>query len=41
MVNEKNFPNSIILWGSDCIAQYFCAIEIARILNCKNNIFIT
>ena len=34
---EKNIPNSIILWGSDTFAQYFFALEIARILNCKNN----
>ncbi len=31
---EKNIPNSIILWGSDSIAQYMFAIEIARNLNC-------
>lgn len=31
----KNIPNSIILWGSDSLAQYMCAIEIARNLNCK------
>ena len=34
---EKNIPNSIILWGSDSFAQYFMALEIARILNCKKN----
>ena len=33
--NKKNIPNSIILWGSDCFAQYFFALEIARILNCQ------
>ena len=32
---EKNIPNSIILWGSDSLAQYMFALEIARILNCK------
>ena len=25
------------MWGSDSIAQYLFAVEIARILNCKNN----
>ena len=35
--NEKNIPNSIILWGSDSLAQYFFALEIARELNCKND----
>lgn len=34
---EKNFPNSIILWGTDYFAQYAFALEIARILNCKKN----
>ena len=34
---EKNIPNSIVLWGSDCLAQYFFALEIARALNCKEN----
>ncbi len=34
---EKNIPNSIILWGSDIIAQYFFALEIARVLNCRKN----
>ena len=34
---EKNIPNSIILWGSDSLAQYMFALEIARILNCKKN----
>ena len=34
---EKNIPNSIILWGSDSIAQYMFATEIARILNCQND----
>ena len=34
---EKNIPNSIILWGSDSLAQYMFAIEFARILNCKEN----
>ena len=35
--NKKNIPNSIILWGSDCFAQYFFALEIARILNCQKD----
>ena len=34
---EKNIPNSIILWGSDSIAQYMFALEIARNLNCKKD----
>lgn len=34
---KKNIPNSIILWGSDTIAQYFFAVEIARQLNCKKD----
>ena len=34
---KKNIPNSIILWGSDTLAQYFFALEIARTLNCKKN----
>lgn len=34
---EKNIPNSIVLWGSDCLAQYLFAIEIARNLNCQKN----
>ena len=34
---EKNIPNSIVLWGSDPTAQYLFAMEIARILNCKND----
>ena len=34
---KKNIPNSIILWGSDTLAQYFFALEIARILNCQKN----
>ena len=32
---EKNIPNSIVLWGSDSLAQYLFATEIARNLNCK------
>lgn len=34
---EKNMPNSIILWGSDSLAQYFFALEIARFLNCTQS----
>lgn len=34
---EKNIPNSIILWGSDSLAQYLFAIEFARILNCRKD----
>ena len=34
---KKNIPNSIILWGSDTFTQYFFALEVARILNCKKN----
>ena len=34
---KKNIPNSIVLWGSDTLAQYFFSLEIARSLNCKKN----
>lgn len=34
--SEKDFPQSIVLEGSDIWGQYFFARELARILNCKN-----
>ena len=34
---KKNIPNSIILWGSDVLAQYFFALDLARNLNCKKD----
>ena len=34
---KKNMPNSVVLWGSDCLAQYLFAVEIARALNCKSD----
>lgn len=32
---EKNIPNSIVLWGSDPLAQYMFALDIARNINCQ------
>ena len=34
---EKSISHCILFWGNDIDAQYEIAIEIARILNCKNN----
>lgn len=36
LTNEKRkIPQSIVLYGQDCLAQYYIAQDIARILNCK------
>ena len=35
--NRKNFPQSIILYGEDSFSQYLLALNLAKILNCKNN----
>lgn len=35
--SQKRFPQSIILEGSDILAQYFFALEIARICNCEKD----
>lgn len=34
---KKNIPNSVVLWGSDTLAQYMFSVELARLLNCKKN----
>lgn len=34
---EKNFPQSIILYGEDTFAQYMLALNLAKILNCLDN----
>ena len=34
---QKQFPQAIIFEGSDTKNQYLFALELARILNCKNN----
>lgn len=35
--SQKRFPQSIILESSDTFSSYFFAIELARILNCKED----
>lgn len=34
---DKNIAHCILFWGHDIDAQYELALEIARLLNCKNN----
>ena len=34
---DKNIAHCILFWGHDIEAQYELALEIARLLNCKNN----
>lgn len=34
---EDRFPQSILFWGQDIVSQYNIAIEISRILNCKES----
>ena len=35
--NRRKFPQSIILYGQDSIAQYYLAQDIARVLNCMQD----
>ena len=35
--NEREFPQSIILEGTDYFGSYYFALELARILNCKGD----
>ena len=35
--SEKSFPQSIIFYGEDTISQYLLALNLAKILNCKED----
>ena len=35
--SDKNIAHCILFWGNDIDAQYELALEIARLLNCKEN----
>ena len=34
---NRSFAQSLVLYGQDIIAQYYLAMEIARLLNCQKD----